>query len=121
MLSSTVFQVGWRRFWWRCRCFFPQKLVTQIVYEVTPIAAPETSVPLPPKPPVVRAARAAHAAAVEQPEPVHVAKLIAPRALVAPKPKPVEVKTEEAPKVDQPFIEAKFEAPWINRRVRANR
>ena len=63
LLTSTVFQVGLAAFLVALPMFFPQKLVTQIMYEVTPIAAPETAVALPPKPPVVRAARAAHTAA----------------------------------------------------------
>jgi TonB family protein len=93
--------------------FFPQKLVTQIMYVVTPIAAPDTSVPLPPKhQPVIRAKVQPAPQPIEQPPPpTHVAKLIAPKALVPPKPKPVPVQTQEAPKLDQPLIEAKFDAP----------
>jgi TonB family protein len=93
--------------------FFPQKLVTRIMYEVTPIAAPDTSVPLPPKhQPVIRAKAEPAPQPVElPPPPTHVAKLIAPKALVAPKPKPIPVQTQEAPKLDQPVIEAKVDTP----------
>ena len=111
LLTSTVFQVGLAAFLVALPMFFPQKLVTQIMYEVTPIAAPETAVALPPKPPVVRARVQPTPPPIEQPEPVHVAKLIAPRPLVAPKPKPIPVQNQEAPKVDQNFLAAKFDQP----------
>jgi len=111
LLTSTVFQVGLAAFLVALPMFFPQKLVTQIMYEVTPIAAPETAVALPPKPPVVRARVQPTPPPIEQPQPVHVAKLIAPRPLVAPKPKPIPVQNQEAPKVDQNFLAAKFDQP----------
>ncbi len=111
LLTSTVFQVGLAAFLVALPMFFPQKLVTQIMYEVTPIAAPETAVALPPKPPVVRARVQPTPPPIEQPEPVHVAKLIAPRPLVAPKPKPIPVQNQEAPKVDQNFLAAKLDQP----------
>ena len=110
LLTSTVFQVGLAAFLVALPMFFPQKLVTQIMYEVTPIAAPETAVALPPKP-VVRPRVQPTPPPIEQPEPVHVAKLIAPRPLVAPKPKPIPVQNQEAPKVDQNFLAAKFDQP----------
>jgi len=96
--------------------FFPDKLVTKIVYEVVPIAAPQTEVQLPPKRPVVRARvlPTPPPPRVEPPpEPQRVAKLIAPRPLVAPKPKPVEVADVKPPEVriNQALTEAKFEAP----------
>ena len=111
LLTSTVFQVGLAAFLVALPMFFPQKLVTQIMYEVTPIAAPETAVALPPKPPVVRARVQPTPPPIEQPQPVHVAKLIAPRPLVAPKPKPIPVQNQEAPKVDQNFLAAKLDQP----------
>jgi TonB family protein len=111
LLTSTVFQVVLAAFLVALPMFFPQKLATQIMYEVTPIAAPETAVALPPKPPVVRARVQPTPPPIEQPQPVHVAKLIAPRPLVAPKPKPIPVQTQEAPKVDQNFLAAKFDQP----------
>ena len=118
LISSTLFQVLLVAAVVAIPMFFPEKLATKIAYEVTPIAAPDTSVPVPvieKKPPVVRAkVEPTPPPPVEQPvEPVHVAKLVVPRALVAPKPKPVEVKNQEAPKVDQPLLEAKFEAPAV--------
>jgi TonB family protein len=97
--------------------FFPDKLVTKIAYEVVPIAAPDTEVQLPPKPPVIRARALPKPPPLEeppQPEPVRVAKLIAPRPFAALKPKPVEVpevKPPEVPRINQALTEAKFEAP----------
>ncbi len=118
LLTSTVLQVALAALVVALPMFFPQKLVTQIMYEVTPVAAPDTSVPLPPKPPVVRPRVQPTPPPIEQPEPVRVAKLIAPRPLVAPKPKPVVVQPQEAPKLDQPLTEAKFEAPATPEPVR---
>lgn len=114
LLSSTLFQVALVVAVVALPMFFPDKLATQIMYEVTPIAAPDTSVPVPapPKPPVVRAkVEPTPPPPVEQVEPVRVAKLIAPKNLIAPKPRPVVVKNQDAPKLDQPLLEAKFEAP----------
>ena len=116
LLTSTIFQAAVAAFLVAIPMFFPDKLVTKIAYEVVPIAAPQTEVQLPPKPPVVRAkALPTPPPPVEQPpEPQRVAKLIAPRPLVAPKPKPVEVpavKVPELPRINQALTEAKFEAP----------
>ena len=123
LLTNTVFQVAVAALLIALPVFFPQKLATQILYEVTPLAAPDNSIPLPPKQPVLRAkvAPVPEPAPIEQPEPVHVAKLIAPRPLVAPKPKPIQVQNQEAPKVEQALTEAKFEAPVAELRVRASR
>ena len=55
LLTSTLFQVALATFLVAVPMFFPDKLVTKIAYEVVPIAAPQTEVQLPPKPPVVRA------------------------------------------------------------------
>jgi hypothetical protein len=94
--------------------FFPQKLATKIMDEVAPIAVPQTEV-TPPKPQsIVRAKVRTQLEAVEPPEPPppqHVAKLLAPRELVAPKPKPVQVGAQEVPQVNQNFEETNFEAP----------
>src|SRR5580704_17482753 len=119
LLTSTLFQVGVAAFLVALPMSFAQKLVTQIIYEVTPIAAPDTSVPLPPKhQPVIRAKVQLAPQPVELPPPTHVAKLIAPKPLAAPKPKPIPVQTQEAPKVDQPLIEAKFDSPAVPGPVR---
>ncbi len=118
LLTSTVFQVALAALVVALPMFFPQKLVTQIMYEVTPIAAPETAVALPPKPPVVRPRVQPTPPPIERPEPVHVAKLIAPRPLVAPKARPIPVQPQEAPKLDQPLTEAKIETPATPEPVR---
>ena len=111
LFTSTAFQVAVAAFVFALPMFFPQKLTTR-AYEVTPISAPDTSVPLPPKKqPVIKAKVQPVQQPIEKPEPIRAAKLFAPKPLVAPKPKPVEVQNQEAPKVDQPVIEAKFEAP----------
>lgn len=116
MLTSTLFQVALATFLVAIPMFFPDKLVTKIAYEVVPIAAPQTEVQLPPKQPVVRPRVLPTPPPFEEPPqpPQHVAKLIAPTPLAAPKPKPVEVpdvKPAEAPRINQALTEAKFEAP----------
>jgi len=117
LLTSTIFQAAVAAFLVAIPMFFPDKLVTKIAYEVVPIAAPQTEVQLPPKrPPVIRAKVVVPTPppVEEPPQPVRVAKLIAPKALVAPKPKPVEVadlKPPEVPRINQALTEAKFEAP----------
>ncbi len=78
---------------------FPQRLIPLMRYEVIPLATPPTAVPLPPKPPQVRAK-------VQPPPPVpveppHIAKLVAPPRPVAPKPRPVEAATPEVKPVFQ--------------------
>ena len=118
LLTSTIFQAAVAAFLVAIPMFFPDKLVTKIAYEVVPIAAPQTEVPLPPTPPkqpVIRAKVLPTPPPIEEPpQPQRVAKLIAPRPLVPPKPKPVDVpdvKPPEVPKVNQVLTEAKFEAP----------
>ena len=118
LLTSTIFQAALAAFLVAIPMFFPDKLVTKIAYEVVPIAAPQTEVPLPPKPPkqpVIRAKVLPTPPPIEEPpQPQRVAKLIAPRPLVPPKPKPLDVpdvKPPEAPRVNQVLTEAKFEAP----------
>jgi TonB family protein len=116
LLTSTIFQAALAAFLVAIPMFFPDKLVTKIVYEVVPIAAPQTEVQLPPKRPVVRARvlPTPPPPRVEPPpEPQRVAKLIAPRPLAAPKPKPVEIPDVKPPEVriNQALTEAKFEAP----------
>ena len=88
---------------------FPEKLIPIMRYEVIPLATPPTAVPLPPKPPQVRAR-------VEPPvpapvEPSKVAKLFAPVELVAPKPKHRELKPEAVPKLEPVFAAANLNTP----------
>lgn len=87
---------------------FPEKLVTRLAYEVIPIAAPLTEVPVPPKKPVAHAKE--QPAPVPEPQPQRVAKMRAPAPLVAPRPKSVPAQNQEAPKVEPALRETKFEA-----------
>ncbi len=84
---------------------FPQKLIPRMRYEVISLVTPPTDVPLPPKPPVVRAKLQPPPQPVEPPR---VAKLFAPPRPLAPKPKPVEVR---APVVTSVFQQANLDVP----------
>ena len=86
--------------------FFPEKLSMRLIYQVTPIEAPQTEVPLPPEPPPVRPK--IEPAPVRPVEPIRVAKLFAPQPLVAPKPKPLERLNSDVPKLDPVLAPAKF-------------
>ena len=119
LASSSLFQIAAAGFLVALPIFFPQRMVTKIAYVVTPITAPDTSVPLPskkPLPPPPKVQQPPPPEPVVQPEPTHIPKLVAPRNLVAPKPKPLPIQAhnEEAPKVEQPLLEAKFEAPAVD-------
>lgn len=86
--------------------FFPEKLSLRMIYQVTPIEAPQTEVPVRPEPPPVRPK--IEPAPVRPVEPIRVAKLFAPQPLVAPKPKPPERQNSEIPKSDTVLAPAKF-------------
>lgn len=86
--------------------FFPEKLSLRMIYQVTPIEAPQTEVPVRPEPPPVRPKTAP--APVRPAEPIRVAKLFAPQPLVAPKPKPPDRLNSEVPKLDPILAPAKF-------------
>lgn len=86
--------------------FFPEKLSLRMIYQVTPIEAPQTEVPVRPEPPPVRPKTAP--APVQPAEPIRVAKLFAPQPLVAPKPKPPDRLNSEVPKLDPILAPAKF-------------
>src|SRR5438105_8880752 len=86
--------------------FFPEKLSLRMVYQVTPIEAPQTEVPVQPEPPPVRPKSAP--APVRPVEPIRVAKLFVPQPLIAPKPKPPERQNSEVPKLDPVLAAAKF-------------
>ncbi len=97
--ASAVLQCVWVSLLVAVPMLFPQKLVRLTRYEVIPLATPPTEVPLPPKPPVVRAKMQPPPEPVEPPR---VAKLVAPPRPLAPKPKPIEV----VPPVVTPVFEA---------------
>lgn len=88
---------------------FPQKLIPIMRYEVVPLIAPRTEVPLPPEPPKIKPK-------VQPPpetpvEPPKVAKILTPPKPIVPKVKPKELPPELAPKIDPVFAAAKMGAP----------
>jgi TonB family protein len=87
--------------------FFPERLSLRMVYQVTPIEAPQTEVPVPEEHPAVRPKR--ESAPVQPIEPVRVAKIFAPPPLIAPKPKPLERQNSEIPKLEPVLAPAKFD------------
>jgi TonB family protein len=114
LASSAAFQGFLAAILFSLPMFFPQKLATKVIYEVTPIAALQTEVLLPKPHPVIRTRVQPATEPVDQPAPPlpqHVAKLLVPRELVAPKPKPIQMANQDVPPVAQPIMEAKLEAP----------
>lgn len=88
----------------------PPNLITKVEYEVMPLAAPLIEIPQS-KPQSVRVKVQPEPVQPLAPEPQHIAKLIAPRALPAPKPKPIEVRTSEIPKLEQAPVVGKLDVP----------
>jgi TonB family protein len=87
--------------------FFPESLSPRMVYQVTPVAEPLTEVPIRAERPVAEAKRQP---LPEQPiEPVHVAKLLAPQPLIAPKPKVAERQNADVPKLEPVLAHTKFD------------
>lgn len=78
---------------------FPERLSLQMGYQVTPVAAPVTEVPIEPAKPEMPKKSAAPVPA-KPPEPMRMAKLFAPQPLIAPKPKIVERQNLDAPKFE---------------------
>ena len=87
--------------------FFPERLSLRMVYQVTPVAAPITEVPIEPKQPVVE--KKSQPIPVKPVEPVRVAKLFAPQPLVAPKPKVPERLNSDVPKLEPVLAHPKFD------------
>lgn len=75
----------------------PQSLITKVEYDVIPLAGPMIEIP---KPQPVKPRIQPRPIQAPQPQ-QHIAKLFAPRPLAEPKPKPVEVRLAEVPKVEQ--------------------
>jgi TonB family protein len=86
--------------------FFPERLSIKMVYQVTPVAAPDIAVPTQPETP--EAPKKSAPIPVRPPEPIRMAKLFAPAPLVAPKPKPVQQQNPDIPKLDPVLAPAKF-------------
>ena len=86
---------------------FPEDLSLRIAYQVTPVTAPLTEVPVPTEPP---AAHPKHQPIPAEPvEPVRVAKLFAPQPLIAPKPKVREELNPDVPKLEPVLARTKFD------------
>jgi TonB family protein len=112
LLTSTIFQIVLTGLLVVLPAVFPNKLAGNKRYEVVPIVAPETEIALPPKQPLVHPNITATPPPPEEPlQPRSVAKLIAPKALAPPKPKPAPVNTVDVPTFSEISAEAKFEAP----------
>jgi periplasmic protein TonB len=104
-ISSTV-QLILAAFVVSLPLFFPENLSLKMVYQVTPVAAPVTEVPIQPEKP--QTPKRSAPIPVQPPEPVRMAKLFAPPPLVAPKPKPVQQQNPDIPKLDSVLAPAKF-------------
>ena len=90
---------------------FPESLSMRMIYQVTPIAAPVTEVPVP-----AEAQAEQPKAPKAVPEPIEqppAPKVIAPRALIAPKPRILNRQEQEAvvPKLEPVLTAAKFDVP----------
>lgn len=81
---------------------FPEQISIRTIYQVTPVEAPQTEVPIepekPPEKPEVH--KKAEPIPVKPAEPVRVAKLFAPQPLIAPKPKAPEKLNSDVPKLE---------------------
>ena len=88
---------------------FPQKLIPILRYEIIPLFAPRTEVPVPPEPPKIKPKVQPR----PQPpvEPPKVAKALVPPKPIIPKIKPRELPPQAVPKIDPVFNAAKIEAP----------
>jgi TonB family protein len=87
--------------------FFPERLSLRMVYQVTPVAAPITEVPIHAEKPEIQ--KKTEPIPVEPVEPVHVARLLAPQPLIAPKPRVLERQNSDVPKLEQVLARTKFD------------
>jgi TonB family protein len=89
--------------------FIPQSLITKVEYEVMPLAGPMVEIPQAKQQPVKPKVQLQP---VQTPQPrQHIAKLIAPRLLPAPEPKPLEMRNPDVPKVEQVAMVPKLDVP----------
>jgi len=86
---------------------FPEQISIRMIYQVTPIEAPQTEVPIQPEKPEVR--KKPEPTPIKSVEPVHVAKLFAPQPLIAPKPKASERLNSDVPKLEPVLARTKFD------------
>ena len=113
LLTSTILQALLAGLLIVLPAVFPDKLASKS-YEVVPIVASETEIAQPPEQPLVHPNVIATPQPLPSEEPLpprSAAKLIAPKALIPPKPKPAPVDTVEVPALNETSAEAKFEAP----------
>jgi len=87
--------------------FFPEQISIRMIYQVTPIEAPQTEVPIQPEKPEVR--KKPEPIPAQPVEPVHVAKLFAPQPLIAPKPRVPERQNSDVPKLEPVLATTKFD------------
>lgn len=87
--------------------FFPERLSLRMAYQVTPVAAPLTEVPIRNEEPVVQ--KKSQPIPAKPVEPVHVAKLLAPQPLIAPRPKIPERLNSDVPKLEPVLARTKFD------------
>ncbi len=112
LLTSAIFQVLLTGLLIVLPSVFPDKLASNKRYEVVPIVEPETEIALPPTQPLVHPNITAIPPPPEEPlQSRSAAKLIAPKALLPPKPKPAPVSTVDVPALNEISAEASFEAP----------
>jgi TonB family protein len=90
---------------------FPEQISIRMIYQVTPIEAPQTEVPVQPEKPPEKSEvhKKVEPAPVKPPEPVRVAKLFAPQPLIAPKPKALEKLNSDVPKLEPLVARTKFD------------
>jgi TonB family protein len=108
---STTVQIGLAMALAALPLLFPETLSMRMIYQVTPIAAPVTEVHVAAEPPAEQPK--APKAPAEPIEPPPAPKVIAPRALIAPKPRILNRLEQEAvaPKVEPVLTSAKFDMP----------
>jgi TonB family protein len=111
LITSTFTQVSIVFLLLLLQIILPQNLITRVEYVVTPLAGPMVEIPQAKPQPVRPKVQPVQPQPVQPLQPQHIAKLIAPRALTAPKPKPVELKTAEVPKVEQAVMVPKLDVP----------
>ena len=93
---------------------YPESLSIRAIYQVTPIAAPVTEVPVPEEQPVEQPKVPPKAPKIApEPVPPPAPKVMAPHALIAPKPRVLVPHEQEAvaPKLDPVLTAAKFDVP----------
>lgn len=89
----------------------PQSLITKVEYEVMPLAGPMVEIPQAKAQPVRPKVQPQPVQPVRIPAPQHIAKLIAPHPLPEPKPRPVELRNAEVPKLEQVALVPRLEVP----------